>query len=75
MTILWGGLNTSVVERAYEHELASFFRQNGWKVKVHPSFGGRKADLYLAQGDRRYIVELKSASEGWRKPRPIRRPP
>jgi hypothetical protein len=52
------------LERAYEHELASFFRQNGWKVKVHPSFGGRKADLLISQGDRRYIVELKSASEG-----------
>ena len=52
------------LESPYEHELASFFRQNGWKVKVHPSFGGRRAGLLISQGDRRYIVELKAASEG-----------
>jgi hypothetical protein len=48
----------------YEHELASFFREYGWKVKVEPSFGSRKADLLISQGGHRYIVELKAASEG-----------
>ncbi len=49
---------------AYEQWLAGLFRQNGWRVKVHPSLGSRQADLLISRDGRRYIVELKVASEG-----------
>ena len=49
---------------AYEHWLSSLFGRNGWKVKAHPSFGDREADLLISRKGSHYIVELKVASEG-----------
>ena len=46
--------------------LADHIRQNGWRVKVSPSVGGRSADLAVSRGELRYIVEMKVSSEGRR---------
>jgi hypothetical protein len=46
--------------------LANLFRQNGWRVKEHPSFGNRNADLLISRREFRYVVELKVASEARR---------
>lgn len=52
--------------RDYLGLLADHFRQNGWRVKVSPSLGGRSADLAVSRGELRYIVEMKVSSEGRR---------
>ena len=52
--------------RDYLSLLANHFRQNGWRVKVSPSVGGRSADLAVSRGELRYIVEMKVSSEGRR---------
>jgi len=46
--------------------LADVFRAAGWKVDVDRQVGDRQADLVVAKGKHRYIVELASASEGRR---------
>jgi hypothetical protein len=46
--------------------LADHFRQDGWRVRVSPSVGGRSADLAVSRGGLRYIVEMKVSSEGRR---------
>ncbi len=51
-------------ERDYLDLLAGLFRQHGWRVKKEHSFAGKRADLVVARGPERYIVELKAASEG-----------
>jgi hypothetical protein len=52
--------------RDYLGLLADHFRQDGWRVKVSPSVGGRSADLAVSRGELRYIVEMKVSSEGRR---------
>jgi len=51
-------------EREFEVLVASLFRQHGWRVKREPLIDDKRADLAVARGDQRYIVEIKSASEG-----------
>jgi len=46
--------------------VAEVFRAAGWKVDVDRRVGDRRADLVVAKGKHRYIVELASASEGRR---------
>jgi hypothetical protein len=46
--------------------VAEVFRAAGWKVEVDRQVGDRRADLVVAKGKHRYIVELASASEGRR---------
>lgn len=46
--------------------VAEGFRAAGWKVDVDRQVGDRRADLVVAKGKHRYIVELASASEGRR---------
>jgi len=52
--------------RDYLGLLADHFRQDGWRVKVSPSVGGRSADLAVSRGELGYIVEMKVSSEGRR---------
>jgi hypothetical protein len=46
--------------------LADVFRAAGWKAEIGRQVGDRRADLVIAKGPHRYIVELASASEGRR---------
>src|ERR1700679_691992 len=51
-------------EREFEALVANLFRQNGWRVKREPLLDGKTADLSVARGDQRYVIEIKAASEG-----------
>ena len=51
-------------EREFEALLATLFRQHGWRVKREPLLDGKTADLSVARGDQRYVIEIKCASEG-----------
>ena len=53
-------------EARFEPLVASLFRRAGWKVKVEPRVGSRRADLLVRRGERAYVVELKIAPEGRR---------
>jgi len=46
--------------------VAGAFRSAGWRVEAGRQVGDRRADLVVAKGRHRYIVELASASEGRR---------
>ena len=46
--------------------VAEVFRAAGWKVDVDRQVGDRRADLVVAKGKHRYIVQLAPASEGRR---------
>jgi hypothetical protein len=50
--------------RDFEGLVANLFRQHGWRVKRDPIVAEKRADLWVARGDQRYIVEIKAASEG-----------
>lgn len=51
-------------EREFEDLVANLFRQHGWRVKREPKLADMEVDLVVARGDHRYIIELKTASEG-----------
>ena len=51
-------------DRKFEDFVANLFRQHGWRVKREPSLANKRADLAIARGTQRYIVEIKAASEG-----------
>lgn len=51
-------------EREFEDLVVKLFRQHGWQVKRDPSIANKRADLAIARGNQRYIVEIKAASEG-----------
>lgn len=64
-------LSKSPLPACHEHGaigvlVAEVFRAAGWKVDVDRQVGDRRADLVVAKGKHRYIVELASASEGRR---------
>jgi hypothetical protein len=44
--------------------LAGLFRQHGWRVKKEPMLADKGADIVVARGNQRYIIECKVASEG-----------
>jgi len=46
--------------------VARAFRSAGWRVEAGRQVGVRRADLVVAKGRHRYIVQLASASEGRR---------
>jgi Holliday junction resolvase len=50
----------------FESILAAVFRKAGWQVRRHPAAGDMRADLLFEAGDKKYVVELKGASEGRR---------
>ena len=50
----------------FEKILADIFRKAGWRVRVHPSAGDTQADLVVEGDNKKYVVELKSSSEGRR---------
>jgi hypothetical protein len=50
----------------FEKILADIFRKAGWRVRLHPSAGDMKADLIVEADEKKYVVELKSSSEGRR---------
>src|SRR6266849_1329687 len=45
---------------------AEAFRKAGWRVRRHPSAGDMRADFVVDDGAKKYVVEVKSASEGRR---------
>ena len=51
-------------EREFENLVANIFRQDGWRVKKESSRADKGADIVVARGDQRYIIECKVASEG-----------
>jgi Holliday junction resolvase len=51
---------------AFESILAAVFRKAGWRVRRHPAAGDMRADFVVEAGDKKYVVELKGASEGRR---------
>ena len=50
----------------FESIVAEAFRKAGWRVRRHPAAGDMRADLVVDGGARKYVVEVKSASEGRR---------
>ena len=50
--------------REFEDLVANLFRQHGWRVKKEHLLADKGADLVVARGNERYIIELKAASEG-----------
>src|ERR1700730_12417241 len=60
------------VERAsqvgadFENIVAEVFRKAGWRGRRHPAAGELRADLLVESASKKYVVEVKSASEGRR---------
>jgi len=50
--------------REFEDLVANLFRQHGWRVKKEPMLADKSADIVVARGNQRYIIECKVASEG-----------
>jgi hypothetical protein len=48
----------------FEDLVANVFRHHGWRVKKGPSLPDKGADILVAHGNQRYIIECKVASEG-----------
>ena len=46
--------------------LAEVFRKAGWRVRRHPATGDMRVDLVVDSGEKKYVVEVKGASEGRR---------
>ncbi len=54
------------VDGLFENILAEVFRKAGWQVRRHPPAGDMQADFIFDDGAKKYVVELKSVSEGRR---------
>jgi hypothetical protein len=50
----------------FESILAGVFRKKGWRVRRHPAAGDMQADLIIDAGEKKYVVEVKAASEARR---------
>ncbi len=50
----------------FEDIVAEAFRKAGWRIRRHPSAGDMRADLVVDDGVMKYVVQVKSASEGRR---------
>src|SRR6204780_4285997 len=50
--------------RAIEDPAPNPFLQHGWRVKKEPMPADKGADIVVARGNQRYIIECKVASEG-----------
>jgi Holliday junction resolvase len=50
----------------FESIVADAFRKAGWRVRRQPAAGDMRADLVVDEGAKKYVVEVKSASEGRR---------
>jgi hypothetical protein len=53
-------------EGGFECLLIDAFQHAGWKVHAEPRAGGRRIGVRSGKGRHRYVVELKTASEGRR---------
>jgi hypothetical protein len=53
-------------EAEFESLIANLFRRAGWEVLRQPPGQVQGADLIVDSGDRKYVIELKRASEGRR---------
>jgi hypothetical protein len=51
-------------EREFDDLLADLFRKHGWRVKKEYSVAEKGVDLVVSRRNNRYIIELKTASEG-----------
>jgi hypothetical protein len=58
------GTGSSNVE--FENLLADLFRRAGWRVKRQRTGGGLRPDLIIVGGRKKYVVLVKSSSEGRR---------
>jgi len=50
----------------FESIVAEAFRKAGWRVRRHPAAGDMRADLVVEAGEKKYVIEVKGASEGRR---------
>lgn len=50
----------------FENIVAEAFRKAGWRVRRHLVVADMRADLIVDDGSKKYVVEVKSASEGRR---------
>jgi hypothetical protein len=50
----------------FENIVAEVFRKAGWRTRRHPVSGDSHVDLLVDNGEWKYAVEVKSASEGRR---------
>jgi Holliday junction resolvase len=50
----------------FERIVANLFRKGGWRVRRHLKAGDFRADLVVDAGGKKYLVEVKAASEGRR---------
>src|SRR5260221_8870244 len=50
----------------FERIVAAAFRKAGWRVRGRPAAGDMRADLVVDDGANKYVIEVKSASEGRR---------
>jgi hypothetical protein len=53
-------------EARLEQLVAGLFRDNGWKVLEHPRAENSAPDLIASRAGKRFIIEIKRASEGRR---------
>src|SRR5215469_97385 len=55
-----------LVVAGFEHLVAEIFRKAGWRVRRQLRVGDEKADFVVDAGEKKYLIELKSASESRR---------
>lgn len=53
-------------ESRFVERLKEAFQRNGWRVDANLRAMGRQADMAVSKHGRRYLIELKAASEGRR---------
>ena len=53
-------------EGGFEELLVDAFRRGGWKIHAEPHAGERRIDVRAGNGRHRYVVDMKTASEGRR---------
>ena len=51
-------------EMSFEELLVDAFRRGGWKIHTLPRAGERSIDVRAGKGRHRYLVDIKTASEG-----------
>ncbi len=51
-------------EMSFEELLVDAFRRGGWRIHAEPHPGERRVDVRAGKGRHRYVVDMKTASEG-----------
>jgi hypothetical protein len=57
-------LSPAQSEAQLERLVADLFRENGWKILVQPGREENRPDLIAERSGKRYVLEIKRASEG-----------